>query len=120
MPTPWARYVKDVTAAAASQKDIAAASGVTPSVLSRWLSGRCRRPSAEQAIKLAQAYGRPPMEALVAAGYLVGQSGDEPPGVRTLAELSDQELICEAERQVAGVNRIWAEVSKRYFPTQPS
>jgi transcriptional regulator with XRE-family HTH domain len=55
MPTPWARYVKDVTAAAASQKDIAAASGVTPSVLSRWLSGRCRRPSAEQAIKLAQA-----------------------------------------------------------------
>jgi transcriptional regulator with XRE-family HTH domain len=57
----------------AAQKDIAAAAGIDQSSISRWQRGSIT-PRAEAVVALARAYGRSPVEALVAAGYL---SSDE-------------------------------------------
>ena len=64
----WWRYVVTVTGDAA-QKDIAAATGIDQSSISRWQRGT-NTPRAEAVVALARAYGRSPVEALVAAGYL--------------------------------------------------
>jgi transcriptional regulator with XRE-family HTH domain len=68
----WWRYVVTVTGSAA-QKDIATATGIDQSSISRWQRGT-NTPRAEAVIALARAYGRSPVEALVAADYL--SSGD--------------------------------------------
>jgi transcriptional regulator with XRE-family HTH domain len=64
----WWRYVLTVTGNA-TQKDIAAATGIDQSSISRWQRG-ANTPRAEAVVALARAYGRSPVEALVAAGYL--------------------------------------------------
>src|ERR1700676_338103 len=64
----WWRYVVTVTGNAA-QKDIATATGIDQSSISRWQRGT-NTPRAEAVVALARAYGRSPVEALVAAGYL--------------------------------------------------
>lgn len=64
----WWRYVLAVTGHAA-QKKIAAATGIDQSSISRWQRGT-NTPRAEAVVALARAYGRSPVEALVAAGYL--------------------------------------------------
>jgi transcriptional regulator with XRE-family HTH domain len=64
----WWRYVVTVTGNVA-QKDIANATGIDQSSISRWQRGTST-PRAEAVVALARAYGRSPVEALVAAGYL--------------------------------------------------
>lgn len=64
----WWRYVMTLTGDAA-QKDIAAATGIDQSSISRWQRGT-NTPRAEAVVALARAYGSSPVEALVAAGYL--------------------------------------------------
>jgi transcriptional regulator with XRE-family HTH domain len=64
----WWRYVGTVTGNAA-QKEIAVATGIDQSSISRWQRGS-NTPRAEAVVALARAYGRSPVEALVAAGYL--------------------------------------------------
>jgi transcriptional regulator with XRE-family HTH domain len=64
----WWRYVMTVTGNA-PQKDIASATGIDQSSISRWQRGNTT-PRAEAVVALARAYGRSPVEALVAAGYL--------------------------------------------------
>lgn len=68
----WWHYVATITGNAA-QKEIAAATGIDQSSISRWQRGSIT-PRAEAVVSLARAYGRSPVEALVAAGYL---SSDE-------------------------------------------
>jgi transcriptional regulator with XRE-family HTH domain len=64
----WWHYVATVTGGAA-QKDIAAATGIDQSSISRWQRA-ANTPRAEAVVALARAYSRSPVEALVAAGYL--------------------------------------------------
>src|ERR1700688_2926599 len=64
----WWRYVMTVSGNAA-QKDIAAATGIDQSSISRWQRGT-NTPRADAVVTLARVYGRSPVEALVAAGYL--------------------------------------------------
>jgi transcriptional regulator with XRE-family HTH domain len=64
----WWEYVATVTGSAA-QKEIAAATGIDQSSISRWQRGAIT-PRAEAVVALARAYGRSPVEALIAAGYL--------------------------------------------------
>lgn len=78
----WWNYVGVVTDKAA-QKDIAAATGIDQSSISRWQRGT-NTPRAEAVVVLARAYGRSPVEALVAAGYLT--SGEH--GVMELTTLT--------------------------------
>ena len=64
----WWQYVATITGNSA-QKEIAAATGIDQSSISRWQRGSIT-PRAEAVVSLARAYGRSPVEALVAAGYL--------------------------------------------------
>jgi transcriptional regulator with XRE-family HTH domain len=101
----WWRYVMTVTGNAA-QKDIAAATGIDQSSISRWQRGT-NTPSAEAVIALARAYGRSPVEALVAAGYL---SSNEPGVVELttltgdLTRVSIDSLLSEVRRRVLAAN----------------
>jgi transcriptional regulator with XRE-family HTH domain len=64
----WWQYVVTVTGDAA-QKDIAAATGIDQSSISRW-QRETNTPRAEAVVAVGRAYRRSPVEALVAAGYL--------------------------------------------------
>lgn len=64
----WWRYVVTVTGNA-TQKDIAAATGIDQSSISRWQSGT-NTPRAEAVVTFARTYRRSPVEALIAADYL--------------------------------------------------
>ena len=59
-PTTWWRYVMTVTGNA-TQKDIAAATGIDQSSISRWQRG-ANTPRAEAVVTFARAYGRSPVE----------------------------------------------------------
>lgn len=64
----WWQYVVRV-AATSEQKQIAEKSGIGTTVISRWHQSK-NEPSAKNVITFARAYGRPPIEALIAAGFL--------------------------------------------------
>ena len=97
----WWRYVALLTGDA-PQKDIAAATGIDQSSISRWQRGTIT-PRAEAVVALARAYGRSPVEALVAAGYLTSDelgvvelttlTGD-------LSKVSIDSLLSEIRRRV--------------------
>jgi transcriptional regulator with XRE-family HTH domain len=101
----WWGYVMTVTGDAA-QKDIAAATGIDQSSISRWQRGTIT-PRAEAVVALARAYGRSPVEALVAAGYLSATelgvvemttlTGD-------LSRASIDSLLSEIRRRVLAAN----------------
>jgi transcriptional regulator with XRE-family HTH domain len=97
----WWQYVVTVTGNAA-QKDIAAATGIDQSSISRWQRGT-NNPRAEAVVAFARAYGRSPVEALVAAGYL---SSDELGVVELttltgdLQRVSIDSLLSEIRRRV--------------------
>jgi transcriptional regulator with XRE-family HTH domain len=104
-PTPWWRYVVTVTGDAA-QKDIAAATGIDQSSISRWQRAT-NTPRAEAVVTFARAYGRSPVEGLVAAGYLSSSelgvvelttlTGD-------LTGISIDSLLSELRRRVLAAN----------------
>jgi transcriptional regulator with XRE-family HTH domain len=90
----------------AAQKDIATATGIDQSSISRWQRAT-NTPRAEAVVALARAYGRSPVEALVAAGYL---SSSEV-GVVELTTLtgdltgvSIDSLLSELRRRVLAAN----------------
>jgi transcriptional regulator with XRE-family HTH domain len=97
-PRTWAEYVRGTGHA---RKDIAAAAGVSTSIVSRWLSGEIR-PSAENVVAFARAFHLRPVEALMAAGYL------EPGEVEGAFEvtfsptaLADRDLLEELAHRLA-------------------
>jgi transcriptional regulator with XRE-family HTH domain len=102
----WWRYVLTVTGNAA-QKDIAAATGIDQSSISRW-QRRTNTPRAEAVVALARAYGRSPVEALVAAGYL---SSTEV-GVVELTTLT-------GDLSAASIDSLLSEIRRRVLAANP-
>ncbi len=101
MATTWWSYVERVGKGAA-QKDIAERSGIDAGALSRWKTGQTPRPSAELAIQFARAYGRPPTEALVAAGFITEDEAAQAIEVhRGLEDISSDDLIKEVRTRMA-------------------
>jgi transcriptional regulator with XRE-family HTH domain len=117
--TPWWRYVVTVTGNAA-QKDIAAATGIDQSSISRWQRAT-NTPRAEAVVAFARAYGRSPVEGLVAAGYLSSSelgvvelttlTGD-------LTGISIDSLLSELRRRVLAPNPKDAQPWPRGWSTQ--
>jgi transcriptional regulator with XRE-family HTH domain len=102
----WWRYVMTVTGDAV-QKDIAAATGIDQSSISRWQRGT-NTPRAEAVVALARAYGRSPVEALVAAGYL------------SSSELGVVELTTlTGDLTGASVDALLSELRRRLFAVSP-
>lgn len=65
----WPAYIEKVSGTI-SRRDIARATGVSPSAVSRWFTGDTQPTDAGNVAALAMAYGRSPVEAFVAAGLL--------------------------------------------------
>ena len=96
----WTEYVQRVTAGVA-RKDVAQAAGIDASGISRWINSE-QQPRAENVVAFARGLRQPPIEALIAAGYL---EPHEASGVievmRSREELSDTELLIELGQRLA-------------------
>jgi len=68
MTNNWGSYLRTITANATGA-EIARALGVSESKVSYWKRGE-RPPTIAECIKVSRHYGRPPLEGLIAAGYL--------------------------------------------------
>jgi len=97
----WARYVRDV-AGNLNQLEIAAKTGIAQSNVGRWLRGEPGIPKAESVVALARAFDQPPIEALVAAGYITeAEAGAKARRARTpLNDYTEAELLDELRRRV--------------------
>jgi len=102
----WWQYVVTVTGNA-TQKDIAATTGIDQSSISRWQRG-ANNPHAKAVIALARAYNRSPVEALVAAGYL------------SSSELGVVELTTlTGDLTRASIDSLLSEIRRRVFAANP-
>lgn len=100
----WAEYVRRVTRSM-SQTEIAEKSGVAQTAVGRWLRGDTGAPRAESVVAFARAVGKPPIEALIAAGYL---EPDEACGIASvqssIRDFTTDELLNEVRRRtIAGM-----------------
>lgn len=74
--------------------------GISGSAVGRWKSST---PDPPQVAAFARSYGRPVLEAFVAAGYLTPEEANERPSARpSLAQLSDDDLLEEVRRRMQG------------------
>lgn len=95
----WAEYVRRVTAHI-TQAKAAELAGVNPAAIGRWIRGDTDAPRAESVVSFARALGRPPVEALVAAGYLQVGEASHSIEVRTpISDYTDIELLDELKRR---------------------
>lgn len=100
----WPQYVRRHSGAALV-KEIGENAGVHPSTVGRWLPavGRPKRPDGDHVVKFARAYRRPPVEALIAAGYLQPNDISDNDVIELGASLSDvsaDELLKEVRRRI--------------------
>lgn len=93
----WIDYVRS-TAGSDKNAAIAYKSGVTEATVSRWSKSA---PKPDSVAAFARAYGRPVLEAFIAAGYLTPEEANEQPAARpSLADLPNDELIAEIARRL--------------------
>jgi transcriptional regulator with XRE-family HTH domain len=92
----WSAYVRRVTDGL-NQLEVAAKTGLAQTNIGRWMRGEHVVPKAESVVAFARAFNEPPVEALVAAGYLTAEeAGAKARKVRTpLREYTEHELIDE-------------------------
>ena len=65
----WSAYVRRLSGTM-NQTEVAEKVGMAQSNVGRWLRGERAVPRAESVIAFARAFNQPPVEALIAAGYL--------------------------------------------------
>lgn len=95
---PWWRYVLQHSGGDANAT-IAKHVGVTAPSVGRWSRGT--NPDPAQAAAFARHYGRPVLEAFIAAGFLTAEeAGEIPSAPPSLAELDDDELIDEVRSRM--------------------
>lgn len=87
----WWAYFRDV-AGTEDGATIAEAAGVTPSQVSRWKSGK-NQPDAAKMVRFARYYGRPPLEALIAGGFITAEEASAVVEIKT--PFTDAELVAQ-------------------------
>ena len=97
----WSNYVRRV-AGNFTQLEIAEKTGIAQTNIGRWLRGEPGSPKAESVVALARAFHQPPVEALVAAGYITAtEAGAKARRTRTpLRDYTDVELVDELRSRV--------------------
>lgn len=90
----WPQYVARISDEARNV-DISRAIGVSESTITRWRDGKLPTPTL--AVSVARAYNQPPLEALVAAGYLAVDDVRAHVSIRfvPLSDVTDVELANE-------------------------
>lgn len=97
----WPEYLRRIVGEQ-TQSLIAQQVGVGRLSVSNWLQGKTR-PKAETVIMVARVYGRSPIEALLAAGYLSHDELDGPKDIRVSPrEMSNSNLVAELLRRLDG------------------
>lgn len=100
----------------ASGVAISRAAEVDAGNVSRWKTGKVK-PSAESVVKIARTWGKPPVEALVAAGYLSSAEAAEVIEVHTgLTALTDAQLIAEVQQRMEGLRHALEVASQSAAP----
>lgn len=95
----WAEYVRRVTRSM-TQTQIAEKTGVAQTAIGRWLRGETGAPRAESVVAFARAVGKPPVEALIAAGYLHPDEVAATASVQSsVREFTTDELLNEVRRR---------------------
>jgi transcriptional regulator with XRE-family HTH domain len=97
----WSDYVRRIVGDL-NQLEIAAKTGLAQTNIGRWLRGIPQAPKVESVVQFARAFGQPPVEALVAAGYITAEeAGAKARRQRTpLSEYSEEELVDDLRRRV--------------------
>jgi transcriptional regulator with XRE-family HTH domain len=95
-PSRWWRYVTEV-AGGDSQAKLARRTGLSPATVSRW-QGADPRP--HNVAVFAAAYGRPVLEAFVAAGFLTEQQARAQVVRADPTVLTDDELLAEVRARM--------------------
>jgi len=99
----WTDYVRRI-AENLNQLEIAAKTGISQTNIGRWLRGAPGLPKADNVVQFARAFSQPPVEALMAAGYITyDEAGVQAtlPTTRTpLRDYSDRELFDELSRRI--------------------
>lgn len=99
VPEAWPEYLRRISGGQ-TQAQIAARIGIGRLSVCNWLHGKTH-PKAETVIAVARVYGRPPVEALLAASYLQADEIDQPVEVRaSLREVADADLATEVRRRL--------------------
>lgn len=92
----WWEYVERVSGGA-SQAAIAKRIGLTSPSVSRWQSSA---PKPENVVMFARSYGRPVLEAFVAAGFLTAEDARERPAGRPdISQFDLDELLAEIRKK---------------------
>ena len=100
----WPEYVRRISGPA-TQAQIAERIGIGRLSVCNWLHGKTR-PKAETVITVARAFGRPPVEALLAAAYLRADEIDQPVEVRVSPrDLPTEEIAAEVHRRLMTLAR---------------
>lgn len=98
----WGDYLRAI-ASPDSGNEIARKTGYAASTISRWLRD-LNRPEPAQVEKVARVYGVPAIDALAAAGYLVGTPElalvGPSPRLLQLKEFSAREIFAESVRRI--------------------
>lgn len=95
----WATYLKEHTQGEVGRVT-AEKLGVTESNISRWRRGG-QVPDARHVVQFARVYGRPVLEALVAAEFITeAEAKVRPSAAPSLGSLSDDELVGEILRRM--------------------
>lgn len=84
-------------AGSATPSEIARRVGLTPSSVSRW---QISTPKPETAAAFARAYGRPLLEALIAAGVLTAEEAGVTEIAADLTSVTIDDLLAEIRRRV--------------------
>ncbi|PXY20356.1 helix-turn-helix domain-containing protein [Prauserella endophytica] len=82
-----------------SPADLSRASGLSASLISRWLHGETT-PGVENARAVARAITRPLLEVLVAAGQLTPDEAGQKANHVDLSSLTDDDLLAEVRRRL--------------------
>ncbi|MFQ6170400.1 hypothetical protein ACK8HX_02235 [Oryzobacter sp. R7] len=95
----WWEYVTR-TSGTESPKAMSATTGIDGPNFSRWKQGHV--PKAEMATQFARAYGRPAIEALVAAGFLTPEEAKvRPAAAPDYSQLSNDDLLDLVRRRMS-------------------
>lgn len=95
----WPEYVRRVVGPL-TQAQVAERIGVAASNVGRWLRGEPGMPRAETVIHFANVFNRPPMEAMIAAGYFSDDDIALTVVRAPLSEYTDEELMAELAKRL--------------------